>query len=353
MHLRTVDLEISIDVITAFESIRFGGFFTLCHKRPFLYHSYFTHIGNWVILREGDHKSITNSIYARLFVFKGEFTVAKNKLVQPFLKWAGGKRQLLPELRKYVPTKVGTYFEPFLGGGAALFDLQPKQAIVNDINAELVNTYRVIRNNIDELINDLEKHRNEKAYFYSVRELDRTSEYRYLTPVERASRLIYLNKTCYNGLFRVNSKGQFNVPFGEYKNPNIVNSGVLRAVHNYLVDCNVQVLNTDFVESVSEATKDDFIYIDPPYDPMSDTASFTGYSLDGFGKDEQIRLKETVDQLTARGCNVLLSNSSTEFIRDLYREYKMVIVEAKRAINSNAARRGKVDEVLVMNYGTE
>lgn len=279
--------------------------------------------------------------------------MAKNKLVQPFLKWVGGKRQLLDEIRKYIPSKTGTYFEPFLGGGAVLFDLQPKKAVVNDINAELVNTYEVIRNYIEEILNDLAKHKNEKAYFYATRELDRTSEYKDLTPVQRASRLIYLNKTCYNGLFRVNSQGQFNVPFGEYKNPNIVNEVVLKSVHNYLSSNDLQILNTDFVKAVSTAKKGDFVYFDPPYVPISDTASFTGYSLNGFGKEEQIRLKETVNDLTQRGCNVLLSNSSTEFTRELYSDYRVVIVEANRAINSNASRRGKVDEVLVMNYGTE
>lgn len=279
--------------------------------------------------------------------------MAKNKLVQPFLKWAGGKRQLLGDIRKYVPARYGTYFEPFLGGGAVLFDLQPKKAVVNDISAELVNSYEVIRDYIDEILLDLAKHKNEKEYFYAVRELDRTPEFKHFTPIERASRLIFLNKTCYNGLFRVNSQGQFNVPFGEYKNPNIVNDIVLRAVHNFLSSNDIRILNTDFVQAVSMAKRGDFVYFDPPYDPVSDTASFTGYSLDGFGKEEQIRLKETVDDLTKRGCKVLLSNSATDFIKDLYSDYNVMIVEATRAINSNASRRGKVDEVLVMNYGQE
>ena len=279
--------------------------------------------------------------------------MAKNKLVQPFLKWAGGKRQLLGEIRKYVPKRFNTYYEPFIGGGAVLFDLQPKKAIINDVNTELVNTYKVIRNQVNEIIDDLSKHRNEKDYFYELRELDRQPEFQELSAVERASRLIFLNKTCFNGLFRVNSQGQFNVPFGDYKNPNIVNEIIIRAVHHYLSSNDVQILNQDFIDAVSTAKKSDFIYIDPPYDPVSDTSSFTGYSLDGFDRKEQIRLKETIDDLTKRGCHVLLSNSATDFIKDLYSDYKTVIVEATRAINSNAARRGKIDEVLVMNYGTE
>lgn len=151
----------------------------------------------------------------------------------------------------------------------------------------------------------------------------------------------------------MNSQGQFNVPFGDYKNPNFVNESILKAVHHFLSSHDIQILNTDFAKVVSAAKKDDFVYIDPPYDPVSDTSSFTGYSLDGFGQKEQIRLKETVDDLTNRGCFVLLSNSATDFIKDLYSDYKVVIVEANRAINSNASRRGKVDEILVMNYGKE
>lgn len=279
--------------------------------------------------------------------------MTKNKLVQPFLKWAGGKRQLLEEIRNYVPKRFNTYYEPFIGGGAVLFDWQPKKAIINDVNTELVNTYKVIRDQVNEIIEDLSKHRNEKEYFYELRALDRQPEFRELSAVKRASRLIFLNKTCFNGLFRVNRQGQFNVPFGDYKNPNIVNEMIIRAVHHYLSSNDVQILNQDFVDAVSTAKKSDFIYIDPPYDPVSDTSSFTGYCLDGFGRKEQIKLKETIDDLTKRGCLVLLSNSATDFIKELYADYKIVIVEATRAINSNAARRGKIDEVLVMNYGAE
>ncbi len=279
--------------------------------------------------------------------------MAKNTCVQPFLKWAGGKRQLLDEIRKYVPKGYNTYYEPFVGGGAVLFSLQPERAVINDINAELIRTYRVIRDDVDTLLEHLARHQNDKEYFYALRALDRTEQFQSLSPAERASRLIYLNKTCYNGLFRVNRQGQFNVPFGGYKNPNIVNEPVLRAVHQYLVENEIDILNTDFVEAVASAKEGDFVYIDPPYDPISSTASFTGYSLDGFGKDEQIRLKKTVDSLTNRGCKVLLSNSATDFIKDLYKDYHIVIVAANRAINSNASKRGKIDEVLVMNYGKE
>ncbi|KAB2951077.1 DNA adenine methylase [Heliorestis acidaminivorans] len=276
--------------------------------------------------------------------------MTKNKLAQPFLKWAGGKRQLLPEIRKYIPKKIKTYYEPFIGAGAVLFDIQPKNAIINDINVELVNIYNIIRDNADELIEDLKKHENTPEYFYAIRDLDRQKEYKSLSPVERASRVIYLNKTCFNGLFRVNSQGQFNVPFGKYKNPQIVNEIIIRAVHNYLSTNNVTVYNKDFEEVLETAKKGDFIYLDPPYDPVSDTSSFTGYSLNGFNKEDQRRLGYTFVDLDKRGCNVLLSNSATDFIKELYEGFHIEIVSASRNINSKASGRGKVDEVLVRNY---
>lgn len=278
-------------------------------------------------------------------------TKTKNKLLlSPFLKWAGGKRQLLPEIRKYIPKKYNTYYEPFVGAGAVLFDLQPNKVVINDINSELINTYKVIQNNIDDLIVELRKHKNDPDHFYKIRDLDRSEDFEKLTSVEKSARLIYLNKTCFNGLFRVNSQGQFNVPFGKYKNPQIVNEAVLRAVHNYLNTANVTILNEDFEKALSKAKKGDFIYIDPPYDPLSNTSSFTGYNLDGFNRDDQERLRDVFEELDKRGCKVLLSNSATDFIKDLYKDYHIEIVSASRNINSIASKRGKIDEVLVMNY---
>jgi DNA adenine methylase len=271
-------------------------------------------------------------------------------LVRPFLKWAGGKRQLLPELKKYVPQRFGTYYEPFLGGGALFLALQRKRAVVNDTNAELINCYTVIRDAVDDLIAALSQHRNEEAYYYEVRDWDRSPDFASRPPVERAARIIFLNKTCYNGLFRVNSQGQFNVPFGKYKAPTIVDAAVLRAVSKYLNNDTIKLLNMDFADVVRKARCNDFIYFDPPYDPVSDTASFTGYDVNGFSRAEQIRLKGVVDDLNKRGCKVLLSNAYTSFIEDLYSSYRCVKVGASRAINSNAQGRGKVDEILVMNY---
>lgn len=274
----------------------------------------------------------------------------KNKLTQPFLKWAGGKRQLLPEIRKHLPKKINTYYEPFVGAGAVLFDIQPKKAVINDINIELVNVYEMIKNNPEELIEDLRKHENTSEYFYEIRDLDRQPEYQELTDIEKASRIIYLNKTCFNGLFRVNSQGQFNVPFGRYKNPQIVNEAVIKAVHNYMSNNEVLITNQDFSEVVMNAKKGDFVYFDPPYDPVSDTSSFTGYTLDGFTKDDQRRLKYLFVELDKKGVNVMLSNSSTEFIRELYDGYNIETISANRNINSKASGRVKIDEVLVMNY---
>ncbi len=276
---------------------------------------------------------------------------AKNPLVRPFLKWAGGKRQLLQVLKEHLPPKkYKTYYEPFVGGGAFLFNLQPKQVVINDSNRELINCYRVIRDSVEELIEDLGRHKNQEDYYYDMRGLDRKRSFEKKTQVERASRIIYLNKTCYNGLFRVNSRGQFNVPFGRYKNPNILDISVLKAVSKYLNDNQVKIINKDFETAVKTARKGDFIYFDPPYDPVSDTASFTGYDINGFNRNEQERLKATVDELTQKGCYVLLSNAYTDFIVDLYKDYQQVKVSAIRAINSNAKKRGRVDEILVKNY---
>jgi len=274
-----------------------------------------------------------------------------NKLVLPFVKWVGGKRQLLNEVEKHIPEQFSRYYEPFVGGGAVLFYLQPKNAVINDSNEELVNLYNVIKESPEELIEDLKKHKNEEKYFYDIRGIDREREkYQVLTRIQRASRIIFLNKTCYNGLFRVNSSGEFNSPFGRYKNPNIVNDIIIRAVGNYLSKNNIQILNTDYEKSLSKTRKGAFVYFDPPYYPISDSSSFTGYTKKGFDRTEQERLKKVCDKLNDKGVNFLLSNSSTEFIRDLYKDYNIFSIKAKRAINSNGDGRGEITEVLVRNY---
>lgn len=277
-------------------------------------------------------------------------THKNNKLVQPFLKWAGGKRQLLKQLERYIPENISTYYEPFLGGGAVLFHLQPKKAIVNDSNADLINTYKVIKDDVENLIKDLKTHENNPDYYYAIRKLDRSPDYNNLSKLKKASRIIYLNKTCFNGLFRVNSNGEFNTPFGKYKNPNIVNAETLRAVSDYLNNNNIKILNTDFENAVKYIRKGAFVYFDPPYYPISKSSSFTGYTLDGFNKDDQIRLKNLCDDLNERGIKFLLSNSSASLILDIYKDYNIEFISANRSINSNPNKRGEVKEVLIRNY---
>lgn len=280
--------------------------------------------------------------------------MAKNKLVTPVVKWVGGKRQLLDEILPLLPKRMNTYCEPFFGGGAVLFSIQPSKAIVNDLNIDLITVYEVIRDDVEELIESLKKHKNTSEYFYAIRDMDRDkTNYQALSKIKKASRLIYLNKTCFNGLFRVNSSGEFNSPFGHYKNPNIVNEPVLKAVSKYFNASNITFYSEDFAKTLSRVGKGGFVYLDPPYDPVSDTASFTGYNKGGFDKSEQTRLKNCCDDLTQRGIKFLLSNSATEFIKELYQEYNMTIVKAKRAINCDASNRGTVEEVLIRNYETE
>ncbi|WP_313375363.1 DNA adenine methylase [Chishuiella sp.] len=275
-----------------------------------------------------------------------------NKLVVPFLKWVGGKRQIMPSIVDLLPKNIKDleYVEPFIGGGAVLFHLQPKNAIINDFNVELINVYQVIKNNLFELIEDLRIHENNADYFYYIRGLDRTEEFNDLTSIQRASRVIFLNKTCFNGLYRVNNAGEFNAPFGRYKNPNIVNEPTLKAVSKYLNSNNIILRSGDYSETLELINKGSFVYLDPPYHPISESSNFTGYVQGGWGALDQIRLRETCDQLNAKGIKFLLSNSSAPLIIEQYNNYNITTVKANRAINSNGSKRGEVDEVLIRNY---
>lgn len=278
--------------------------------------------------------------------------MAENKLVVPFLKWAGGKRQLMPEIREMLPDGVTThpYYEPFIGGGALFFELLPKRAVINDYNEELINVYTVIRDNPSELIEDLKRHKNTAEYFYKIRAIDRQPLFSNLTKIERASRIIYLNKTCYNGLYRVNNAGEFNSPFGRYKNPNIVNEPVIKAVSKYLNSSQIQISSCDYALILKDAPTDSFVYLDPPYHPISEGSSFTGYVQGGWNEGEQLRLRDVCNRLSERGIKFLLSNSASDFIREIYSDYNIHIVQAKRSVNSNSSRRGQVDEFLIRNY---
>ena len=258
-------------------------------------------------------------------------------------------------LLDYIDTKYDafTYYEPFIGGGALLFELAPKKAVINDYNAELINTYNVICDDdkFDKMCRELNKHEKNHSedYYYEVRNKDRNKNtFNRLADYTRAARTIYLNKACFNGLYRVNSKNEFNVPFGKKIKVNTYERDNLLLVHSYLINNDVKILNVDFEESVKEAKKGDFIYFDPPYD--SDTETFNSYTEDGFGKEEQKRLADVFKDLDRRGCYVMLSNHNTKLVNELYKDYNIHVIEAKRNINSNGKKRGKVEEVIVTNF---
>ena len=272
---------------------------------------------------------------------------------KPFVKWAGGKRQIIAKLKRYVPDEFDTYYEPFIGGGALLFELSPRRAVINDSNDELMNVYSVLCDEekfkkMCSVLNHYEKEHCEEFY-YDIRNKDRNKNaYKRLSDYTWAARTIYLNKACFNGLYRVNSKNEFNVPFGKKERVNTYDGGNLITVSNYLTMNDVEILSVDFEESVKDAKKGDFIYFDPPYD--SETSTFNSYTEDGFGKDEQIRLAKVFKELDSRGCYVMLSNHNTSLINDLYKNFNIHVIEAKRNINSNGKKRGKVKEVIITNF---
>ncbi len=312
-------------------------------------------------IREIQIKFDVNAIFAsKVFLRVGkenfiekaaQFIAEKPK---PFVKWVGGKRQLLTQFRRlnlYPPEhfnpETGNYFEPFVGGGAVFFDLLPNNGYLSDLNEELVITYNVIKGDVEALILSLKRHKVDKEYFLKIRAQD-TSK---LSNLQIASRFIYLNKTCFNGLYRVNRKGQFNVPYGKNKNPLICDETNLRKVSNAL-KC-IEIRHQDYKAVLKKAKKGDFVYFDPPYYPVSKTASFTSYTSESFLEKEQIELRDTFLELNKRGCFVMLSNSDTPFINKIYSGFKGIRiskVEAGRAINSKGNGRGKVTEVLVTNY---
>lgn len=303
---------------------------------------------------------------------------------RPFLKWAGGKTRLIQKYIPYFPKHFNTYYEPFLGGGAVFFHLLPTQSVLTDINPELINVYRCVRDLVEQVISLLAKHQenHSKAYYYQVRSnslnqdecsgtedsvpktlgeccgvghnpalggiSNLSSRFR-SNDVEKAARLIYLNKTCFNGLYRENAKGEFNVPIGRYNNPRICNPDLLRLVSSVLQPTQIEVRSFELVLNYAQ-TSQDFVYFDPPYYPLNSTSNFTAYSRYSFGKDEQVKLRDTFVMLAKRGVKVMLSNSDCSFTRELYSAFKVHEVLASRAINSDAKRRGKIAEVLVTSY---
>ncbi|MCB0317982.1 MAG: DNA adenine methylase, partial [Bdellovibrionales bacterium] len=246
------------------------------------------------------------------------------------------------------PNNYHRYYEPFLGGGALFFFLQPEKPFLSDINSSLINTYKTVKEKPSELISDLKKHIYQKEYYYLIRDVDRSGDLKYWTDVEKASRFIYLNKTCFNGLHRVNSKGQFNTPFGKYKNPTILDEENLILCNKALQ--NASIKHQSFLEIEDSAMEGDFVYFDPPYAPISSTSNFTSFAKENFGEDMQIELSNLCARLDKKGVLWMLSNSAVPLISDLYKNFKIERISALRAINSKANSRGKIDEFIITNY---
>lgn len=277
------------------------------------------------------------------------------KKTQPFVKWVGGKRGLLGQLLKKVPESFNTYHEPFLGGGAVFFELfskgllKNKKIYLSDINTELINTYNAVKNQPIELIQKLQNYKKKHTpeFYYQTRALDRESTFSSLTNIDRAARFIYLNKTCFNGLYRVNKKGYFNTPVGSYKNPNISDKETILNASKALQSA--IILNKPFTNTLNYTSKNDLIYLDPPYYPLNKTSNFTSYNQNAFLEKEQKELFALFKGLHEKKCFVLQSNSNTDFIKQLYSDYKIDFIQANRFINSKASGRGKINEVLIKN----
>ena len=272
-----------------------------------------------------------------------------SRTLKPILKWVGGKRQLLGEILPLLPEEPCLYVEPFVGGGAVLLAKQPAHARVSDLNPELINVYKVVRDSPEELLAQLRAHKeNDSAeHYYAVRALDREPSFLDMCPVERAARIVYLNKTCYNGLYRVNSAGQINSPYGRYKNPDIVNEDGIRALSSYLKG-DIEIACGDYAEALKDLPEDSFVYLDPPYMPVAGSATFNAYTARGFSYGEQVRLRNKCLELRERGIRLVESNSDCEAIRELYADFEIRTVKARRAINSKGDGRGVVSEVLIV-----
>ncbi len=272
----------------------------------------------------------------------------------PIVKWAGGKRQILDQIKESMPDSFNNYYEPFIGGGALLFELMPNSAIINDVNQELLAIYKCLSDNelyslmVKEL--DIHEEKHSEEYFYEVRSWDRNPRFELEPLWKRAARAIYLNKTCFNGLYRVNEKGYFNVPSAKKIKVKIYDKENLEGIHQYFINNNITILMGDFVEACRTAKQGDFVYFDPPYDVLDNKISFTAYSKFNFNRDDQIRLAECFKDLTNRGVKCLLSNHNTGFINEIYKGFNIKVIKARRNINSNGNNRGPVEEVLISNY---
>ena len=276
----------------------------------------------------------------------------KEITLQPFTKWTGGKRQLLPVIRELMPKTYNRYFEPFVGGGALFFDLAPKDAVINDFNAELINCYQQIKDNPQELIEILKVHQeyNSKEYYLDLRSADRDERIDMMSEVQRAARILYMLRVDFNGLYRVNSKNQFNVPYGRYKNPKIVDEELISAISVYLNNNQLEIKTGDFEKAIVDVRTGDFVYFDPPYIPLSETSAFTSYTHEGFSFADQVRLRDAFKRLSDTGAYVMLSNSSSALVEELYKDFNIHYVEATRTNGAKSSSRGKISEIIVTNY---
>jgi len=270
--------------------------------------------------------------------------------IPTFLKWAGGKGSLISQYRNLFPDKIERYFEPFVGSGVIFFYIKqvfnPKFVMLSDISEDLINCWQVVRDDVKELIGLLEIHKEKhnKEYYYDTRALLPQG----ISTVQRAARLIYLNRTCFNGLYRVNSKGEFNVPMGDYKNPRILDVKNLKKASKMLKG--VKIETRSYNNILKQVKKDDFVYMDPPYCPISKTSSFTSYTGSPFLEKEQEELANFCKKLDKKGCKFILSNSGCKFIRDLYKNFKIIPITAKRMISADSSKRGNVRELVALNY---
>ena len=276
----------------------------------------------------------------------------KKVTLQPFTKWTGGKRQLLPVIRELIPKTYNRYFEPFVGGGALFFDLAPKDAVINDFNAELINCYQQIKDNPQELIEILKVHQeyNSKEYYLDLRSADRDERIDMMSEVQRAARILYMLRVNFNGLYRVNSKNQFNVPYGRYKNPKIVDEELISAISVYINNNHLEIKVGDFEKAIVDVRTGDFVYFDPPYIPLSETSAFTSYTHEGFSFADQVRLRDAFKRLSDTGAYVMLSNSSSALVEELYKDFNIHYVEATRTNGAKSSSRGKISEIIVTNY---
>ncbi len=276
----------------------------------------------------------------------------KEVTLQPFTKWTGGKRQLLPVIRELMPKTYNRYFEPFVGGGALFFDLAPKDAVINDFNVELINCYQQIKDNPQELIEILKIHQeyNSKEYYLDLRSADRDERIDLMSEVQRAARILYMLRVDFNGLYRVNSKNQFNVPYGRYKNPKIVDEELISAISVYLNNNQLEIKTGDFEKAIVDVRTGDFVYFDPPYIPLSETSAFTSYTHEGFSFADQVRLRDAFKRLSDTGAYVMLSNSSSALVEELYKDFNIHYVEATRTNGAKSSSRGKISEIIVTNY---